>query len=284
MSTTLRVLGLAWPVISFFACLCPVQSASADGVRVGVSELADVSLLSAQDGASRILQSALYGSIAEQPVGTFVLKRQAPGALAIAHETDISCSDGGVLTTQDLVFSIEQCAKVRGEVARVERLGSTDLTSDAADGIVVHGDAAVLDGVPTCPLMRSWAMATFGDRGGRIDTSVGCGAFKVESITPGRKIALISKGGAEGTVDTLTVQKMNTEESSRLSLLRRADIDIFLDPTSEEQLSISEDPTLRTVQCDGFSMATRSVLQVHCGPQFFASLLRWEHGNRHEQK
>jgi hypothetical protein len=259
-----------------------VPSVYADGVRVGVSEIEDVSLLAARDGASRILQSALYGSIAEQPAGTFVLKKDGSGALAIAHEADVSCSDGGVLSTQDLVFSIEQCMKARGQVARVNRLGATDLTSDTAEGIVVHGDTAVLDGVPSCPLMRSWAMSAFGDRGGRVDTSVGCGAFKVESVTPGRKIALVSKGQVEGTVDTLTVQKMNTEESSRLSLLRRADIDIFLDPTAEEQLSISEDPTLRTVQCDGFAMATRSVLHVHCGPQFFASLLRWEHGNRHE--
>jgi hypothetical protein len=282
MSTALRVLGLTRPVISFFACFCAVSSVYADGVRVGVSQLEDMSLLAARDGVSRILQSALYGSIAEQPPGAFTLTREKPEVLAIAHDADVSCADGGDLTTQDLVFSVEQCLKVRGQVAQVERLGATDLTSDAAEGLVVRGDATVLDGVPSCPLMRSWAMSVFGDRGGRVDTSVGCGAFKVESITPGRKIALVSKGDTEGAVDTLTLQKMNTEESSRLSLLRRADIDIFLDPTEEEQLSISEDPTLVTVQCDGFAVATRRVLHVHCGPQFFASLLRWEHGNRHE--
>lgn len=282
MSTALRVLGFKRPVISFLFCLCAASSAHADGVRVGVSQLEDVSLLAAHNGVSRILQSALYGSIAEQPAGTFTLKREQPEVLAITHEADLSCADGGDLTTQDLVFSVEQCLKVRGQVAQVERLGATDLTSDAAEGIVVRGDAPVLDGVPSCPLMRSWAMSIFGDRGGRVDTSVGCGTFKVESITPGRKIALISKGHNEGTVDTLTVQKMNTEESSRLSLLRRADVDIFLDPTEEEQLSINEDPTLVTIQCDGFAVATRRVLRVHCGPQFFASLLRWEHGTRNE--
>jgi hypothetical protein len=282
MSTSLPSLGLARPLISFFLCFCAAQSVYADGVRVGVSEVQDVSLLSARDGVSRILQSALYGSIAEQPAGVFTLTRKEPEALAVSYETDVLCADGGVLTTKDLAFSIEQCVKARGQEARVERLGDTDLTNDESEGIVVRGDVALLDGVPSCPLMRTWAMSTFGDRGGRVDTSVGCGAFKVESISPGRKIALVSRGTTQGTVNSLTVQKMNNEESPRLSLLRRADVDIFLDPTEEEQLSIREDPTLVTVQCDGFAVATRRVLHVHCGPYFFASLLRWEHGSKNE--
>ncbi len=283
MSTPLPFLGFARSLFFLFTCLCAVPPVYAEGVRVGVSEIEEISLLSARDGVSRILQSALYGSIAEQPVGTFTLTKREPGTLAIAHEADVLCADGGALTTQDLVFSIEQCLKVRGQVARLERLGTTNLSTDEAAGIVLRGDEAVIDSIPSCPLMRSWAMSTFGDRGGRVDTSVGCGAFKVESFTPGRKVTLVSKGGTDGTVDTLTIQKMNNDDGSpRLSLLRRADIDIFLDPTQEEQLSINEDPTLITVQCDGFVMATRRVLHVHCGPQFFASLLRWEHGNRHE--
>jgi ABC-type transport system substrate-binding protein len=274
-------MGLARLALLFIPCFCTVDTSHADGVRVGVSEIQDLSLLAAQDGISRILQSALYSSIAEQPSGVFKLKKEVPGVLTIAHEQDVSCADGRELTTQDLVFSIEQCLKIRGQSAVVERMGDTNILSDAAPGIVVRGTDTVLDGVASCPLMRSWAMSIFGERGGRVDTSVGCGAFKVESITPGRKIALVSKGVREGTIDTITVQKMSGD-SPRLSLLRRADIDIFLDPTQDEQLSMSEDPTLATIQCDGFAVATRRVLRVQCGPQFFASLLRWEHGSSHE--
>jgi hypothetical protein len=78
----------------------------------------------------------------------------------------------------------------------------------------------------------------------------------------------------------ITVQRILSDQS-RVSLLRRADIDMFFDPTEEELLSIGEDPTLNTLQCNGFKVATRRVLRVECQPQFLSSLLRWEHGSSH---
>jgi|GEM_PF-6654649 len=252
----------------------------ADNVRIGVTELTKGSFLSAHDGTSQILRSALYGSIIEQPLGTFELTTESPGQISIIHKKDVSCSDGGLLNTQDLVFSLEHCLQARGKSGHVERIGPPDLISDAAPGVIIRGDFSLLDEIKSCPLMRSWAMSIFGADGGRLGTSVGCGAFRVESILPGRKITLTSNQTADSAVSTITVQRI-LDDSNRLSLLRRAEIDMFFDPTEEEQLSIGEDPTLVAIQCNGFKVATRRVLRVECQPHFFSSLLRWEHGSSH---
>lgn len=270
-------------VFPYFILLQAVVLVRADeaplgAVTFGVRRFAPDNILRSQDGASQILRSAILARL-DDNMGEVQVNRSEPGRMTVSVAKDIICSDGEVLSAGDLAASLEHCGKVNGVNVLVSESLPLNMAKESTQTRVeIKGEVADRT-LGDCPLFRKWFAERAGDEFGKPAMVVGCGPYRLSEYVPGERATLDAYQGTRAPIARITLKRLKEGEDG-LNYLRHGRIDAIVDPLPEERERVLTDPTLISLDCKGFTIATRRIMNIECEDGFRISRLRWLTGEK----
>lgn len=250
--------------------------AVAENVAIGARSMPSGNILDLDDPVSQILRSGIYGRFSEAG-DKFDISRRGTAEISVGFNQEILCSDGEVLSANDLAASLRRCLAKSDPGVAVAVEGAEDLTRYAADPSVLVSGVSSPELLEDCTLFRRWFSERVGEQLGDSGLDLGCGSFRLVELVRGEKYVMEAYQVRESNVSRVTIRKLGANDDA-VDQLRSGKVDILIDPTTDERERVLTDPTLVSLECPGYVLATRRILNVECAHGFNTGELEWRTG------